>query len=177
MDGDAGDTRGPTFDHTHAHQALIKDPWHPQERPDPKGFVRTAPAQICLDGAWPTQFFLEFCPDGSIRPSFRPNFTELKFLAFPHKRAGAAGHDTSVAQPWKPSTLLYFFLFSQCLSSSVCPATTSVTSWSISSNMSIHRHDAPTLQVFTEVSCGELLLSTIRTAGWSKTAQSAALGH
>ena len=39
-----------------------KDPWHPQERPDPKprGFVRTALAQICPDGARPTQFFGNF---------------------------------------------------------------------------------------------------------------------
>ena len=56
--------------------------------------------------------FLEFCPDGSIRPFFRPNLTELKFSAFPHKRAGAAGHDTSVASTMKAlySALLFFIL-------------------------------------------------------------------
>ena len=83
MDGDAGDARGPTFDHTHAHQALIKDPWHPQERPDPKGFVRTAPTQICLDSAWPTQFFWNFVrmgPSGHFFAQIWPNWSFQHFL-------------------------------------------------------------------------------------------------
>jgi hypothetical protein len=53
--------------------------------PDPngRGLVWTAPAQICPDGAIarPTQFFLKFCPDGSIGPFFRPNLSGLANLA------------------------------------------------------------------------------------------------